>query len=311
MGLLIEEIVEAWFGAEFFLQHEYAFVFQDPADLGFGVENVAKYASAGRAGLEARGELAIAGLVHAVGALLHDALGTDAVGKVALNGSDFLLGDFWLGPIEATSVVGAGGFAVAAADAPIIIYGDDAVLFFPSGFYRTDVYARWVVALLALHRHVEGVGFRNRAFVVDLAVLDIERAFLHLQHANVGVAGFAVVVVLHVTGLGALAAAHADREVEGVSKFDSRLRFGVGDGDVCPVVFLGLSLEPFDDFFHLLGGELLVVVLQKFVDGLVGSPTRERSNRFSKSGGTESGSDAFDDGASADAGGSVLVCHNK
>lgn len=88
-------------------------------------------------------------------------------------GVDFFLGNFGFGPVEAAGVVGAGGLAVAAPDAPVVVDDDDAVFLFPGGFDRTDVDAGWIFALLALDGHVEFVGLGNGVVVVGITVFHV------------------------------------------------------------------------------------------------------------------------------------------
>jgi hypothetical protein len=59
--------------------------------------------------------------------------------------------------------------------------------------------------------------------VVGVALLEVDRALLHLKHADVGLLRGAVVIVLLVAGLGALAAADADAEIERVAELHAFL----------------------------------------------------------------------------------------
>ena len=155
MGLLVEEVEEVRFGAEFLFENEYTFVSQHGADLRSWIEQVAKDAGSGRAGFKAGRQLTLACAVQTEGAFFHHTLRADTVTEVTLLRVDFFFGDFRFGPIETTSVVWTGGFAVTAANAPVVVDNDDAVGLFPSSLDRTNVDARWILALLALDRHVK------------------------------------------------------------------------------------------------------------------------------------------------------------
>ena len=128
------------------------------------------------------------------------------------------------------------------------------------------MHARRVVALLALDRHVELVRVRHGVIVVGVAVFEIHRAFLHFQHADVAVAGRAVVVVLMMAGLGAAPAADADAEIERVAEFHAFLRAVVTDGDLRAIVFPGILLKVLKHCGELLLVELTIVLLEKLID---------------------------------------------
>ena len=114
----IEEVEEAGTGTDVLLEDVDPLVGEHPADVRVRIVEVPEDAGAGGTGLEAGRHPTVAGAVQAEGALLHDALRADAVGEVALVGVDLLGGDDRLLPVESACVVGAGRFAVPAADAP-------------------------------------------------------------------------------------------------------------------------------------------------------------------------------------------------
>ena len=137
---------------------------------------------------------------------------------------NFVGRDFRLLPIKSTSVIRAGGFAIAASDAPVVVDYHNPIFFLPSRFDRTDRNTGRVVALLALHRHVEFVVLGNRVIIGGIPTLDIDRTFLHFEHADVRLIRVAVVIVFFIACLHALAVAVANTEVNGVAELNSRNR---------------------------------------------------------------------------------------
>ena len=146
-----------------------------------GIENVAEFPRAGGADLDAGGIPAGAGALDAEMAFFHHALAPRPVAKVGHVGVQPLLGNRGLGEVEAPRPVGTGCLAVAAADAPVVVDHRDAVGLLPGGMHRADLDAGRILALLALHRHVEVALFRHRLrSVVVLGVVDVKRAMRHL-----------------------------------------------------------------------------------------------------------------------------------
>ena len=82
---------------------------------------------------------------------------------------DFFSGDLGGFPVETARMVGAGCFAVATADTPIVIDSNDTVRFLPSRLHWADLDARSVAALLALYRHVEFAFSGNGVVEVGIA----------------------------------------------------------------------------------------------------------------------------------------------
>jgi hypothetical protein len=77
-----------------------------------------------------------------------------------------------------------------------------------------------------------------------VAVLEIEAALLHLEHADVALVCASIVVVLDVTRLGAAPAADAEREVERVAELHALLGPDVLDVHLDAVSLERLGLEP-------------------------------------------------------------------
>lgn len=116
----------------------------------------------------------------------------------------------------------------------------------PGGFYRADVHAGGVFALLALHGHVELTLRRHGVIVVHVTLREIHGALLHLEHANVRLVSLTVVIVLFVTGLHAAATSDANTQIEGIRKLNVFLRLDVANGDLCPVFASRVRFKPGD-----------------------------------------------------------------
>ena len=155
-------------------------------------------------------------------ALLHRSLGSNSIGKVTLFRVYFFGRDLWLFPIKAPSVIGASGFAIATANAPVVINDDDPVFFLPGCFDRANRNAGRVVTLLALDRHIKLVDLRNGVIVGAIAVFQIQRALLHFKDANVRLIRAAMMIVLFVARLHAFSVAIALAQVDGVAEFHTR-----------------------------------------------------------------------------------------
>src|SRR5690606_21113316 len=119
------------------------------------IAQVTELARPGRAGLDARRIAAVADSVNTEGALLDDALRTEAVAEVVHVGIHGLGRDAGLGPVETACAVGTCGHAAAAADAPVVVDRHDAVGLLPGGVDRAGLHARCVATVLAGDRKVE------------------------------------------------------------------------------------------------------------------------------------------------------------
>src|SRR5512139_2126135 len=173
------EVVELRVGGELLLEDEDALRLHHLADLALGVEEVAELARADGADLHARGVAAVARALDAERALLHDALRPRPVPQVVLHRVQLLGRELRLRPVHVARAVRARRHAAAAADAPIVVDDDDAVRLLPRRLRRADLHARWVAALLALHREVELAGARHRVgLVVQLGVGEVDAVLL-------------------------------------------------------------------------------------------------------------------------------------
>src|SRR5262249_17014590 len=154
----VHVVPELRLGPEVLLEAEDLLVRQHPADLAVGIEEIAEDARAGGAGLHARRVPPPARALNAERALLHDAALPQAVAEIVLVRVHLVGGHHGLAPVEAARVVGAGGDAVAAADAPVVVHHHDAVRLHPRGLHRADVHARRPLAVGALRADVEVAG---------------------------------------------------------------------------------------------------------------------------------------------------------
>lgn len=117
--------------------------------------------------------------------------------------------------------------------------------------------------MVALDRHVEFVLLRDGMVVVGISLLEIERAFLHLEHPDVGLVAGAVVVVFLVAGFRTFPAADADAEVERVGELDVILGRNVLDVDFDAVALACFGFETFEDSGEFLASEFFVVLLKE------------------------------------------------
>src|SRR5664279_3507433 len=140
---------------QFFLEHQDPLVLDDVADLACRVQNIAELASANGADLHAGWVPAGARALDTEGALFHHALGARPVPQVVHVRVHLRGRKCRLGPVEMASAVRARSHAVAAADAPVVIDHDDAILLHPGGASGTDFGAGRIFALLAAHRNIE------------------------------------------------------------------------------------------------------------------------------------------------------------
>ena len=83
-------------------------------------------------------------------------------------------------------MVRAGGLAVAATDAPVVVNNDNTVLFLPGGFDRTDFDAFRLPTLLTGNWHVKKVVAGRLFFGIIVAGrFKIDGPFFHFQDTDV------------------------------------------------------------------------------------------------------------------------------
>jgi hypothetical protein len=126
------------------------------------------------------------------------------------------------------------------------------------------------------------------------AFLHVERAFRHLEHADVGLVRRAVVVVLEVTGLGAFAAADTDAQVQRITKLHAGLGPVILDAHLRAVACLRLLLQPAQDDLQVDRRKFLVVPLQELLGGDVTRPLSQWGNRLGERRRTEHGPDPLE-----------------
>ena len=237
---------------------------QDVRHLALRVQHVAELAGTGRADLQAGRQTPHAGPLQAEGALFHDPFAPRPVGQIGHLRIDLVVGKLGFCKVEAPRPIRTGRLAIAAADAPIVVDHRDAVRLLPGRLHGTDFDARRLDALMALDRHVVLVGVRHRGRrVVVIRALQIDAAFLHLQHADVLDLRRPRLVVLLDTGVHAAPAADAAAEVQAIHEFDPGQGRWIGQ--------LRRDVVPPSDFFAnagedlglVLGRHLLVVFLEE------------------------------------------------
>ena len=174
-----KEIIKLGFRVEVFLQPEYPFVFYEVPDFAVRIEQVPEFPRPRRAGLHAGGVASLPYPLDAERAFFHHVFHPRSVSQIMDLRIHFLRRHGRLRPVEDPPLVGAGGDAVPAADAPVVIHDHDAVRFLPGGLHRTDLHAGGIFALLALNGHVQeprfGDGF---GIVVMLRILQVDQASL-------------------------------------------------------------------------------------------------------------------------------------
>ena len=261
----VEVVKEPRRGAHFLLElNENALALEDVGNLAVGVEDVAELARPGGADFQARRIAARARALDAEVAFLHDSLPPRAVAQIRHFGVEAVLWNRRLGEVKPPRPIGAGRFAIAAANAPIVINDGDPVGFLPGGMDRANLDARRILALLALHRHVEVTLFRHgfrRIKVVGL--VNVQRAVGQLENADVLNFGIARLVVFRHAGVDAFAAADAARQIQAIDVFDAVHRFQIPHMGAQAVLLLHFVLDSFQNFVHVLRRHLLVVLLQE------------------------------------------------
>src|ERR1700690_1754520 len=118
---LVEVVEKPREGADLFLEDEDALGTENLGDLALGIEHVAELAGSRGAGLKARGEATGARAMKTEMALLHHALGPGAVGQVAHIRVQPVGRHRRVREVEPPGPVRARGFAVTAADAPVVV----------------------------------------------------------------------------------------------------------------------------------------------------------------------------------------------
>src|ERR1041385_798893 len=133
---------------------------------------------------------------------------------------------------------------------------------------RTNLDARWILALLALHGHVEESLFWHSCWsIIMVAFFHVHRAVRHLQHADVLNLWIARLIVFFHAGMNAFAAADASSQVQTINKFDAVHRLEIANMRADSVLALDFILNPFEDLLHVFGRQFLVILLQELFCG--------------------------------------------
>jgi hypothetical protein len=259
-------------GADVFFENVDTFVLEDVVNLTFGIEDVAKDASACRANFHTSGVFPGTGALEAEGAFLNDAFGTRAIAEVTLVRVDGFVGDLWFFVIEAASIVGAGGHTVAATDTPVVINDDYTIVILPGSFDGTGFGARRLPTLVALNGHVVFIFLRNFfRVVVVVGGFEINGSFGQLQDADVGhvniIRRVTMLVVLGHAGMGAFTTSNTAREVKRVGKTDSFGRLQVSDTGKNAVSFLTFFFQFPQDGLHPFWRKFFVMFLKQTIEG--------------------------------------------
>jgi hypothetical protein len=153
-------------------------------------------------------------------ALLHNTFDARSIAKIVSVGIGLFSRKLNLSPIELTGIVGTGGHASAAADAPIIVYDDDTVGFCPGRFDRTALDTGRVFAVLAGHGQVE-MSFVGNFLVIVVHIgmheIDALRLF-HFQDSDIVDLRIAGLIVLFHASINAFAATDAAGNIKTIAE---------------------------------------------------------------------------------------------
>jgi len=174
--LCLKEIIELRLGIQILFEPEDPLVINNISNFTIGIEKVSEFPRPRRTGFHAGWISSIPHPLDTEGALVNGTLHPWPVSKIVNGGVQFLLGNVGFCPVEDPPFIGTGGNAIPAADAPVIIDHHQPIRFFPGGVHRTDLHARRVFTVLALHGHVEKPFLRDLGrIVVMLGVFKIDQ----------------------------------------------------------------------------------------------------------------------------------------
>ena len=117
---------------------------------------------------------------------------------------------------------------------------------------------------------------------MHVALLHVHRAFRHLEDADVALMRRAVVVVLEVARLGALAAAVAHAQIQGIAELHAGLRLVIRNGHLRAVLFPGLLLQSVQHDLQINGRKFLIMPLQEILDRYIPRPFGQGRDRLGK-----------------------------
>jgi hypothetical protein len=109
-------------------------------------------------------------------AFFHGAFHSGSVSEIVDRGIDLFFWNVWLRPVEDPPLVGTGGNAVPATDAPVVVDHDDAIRFLPGGMDRTYFHTGRLLTLLTLDGKIDESLFRNQVrMIVMFRVFEVDQ----------------------------------------------------------------------------------------------------------------------------------------
>jgi len=247
---------------------EHPFGCQNLGNLALRIEDVAELPGSRRAHFQARRISARPGALNTEMAFFRDPDLARTVAKICHIQVEAVLRHRRFGEVEMARSVWTRRHAIAASDAPVIVDHGDPIGLLPCRMHRAYLDAGRVLALLALHRHIEEPLLRDFfRIVVVIRLFDIERTVRHFQHPDVLDLRGARLVVLVDTGMHAFAAADTPREIQAIGIFHTVHRLEIADMGAHAVLLFDLVLDPRDDLFHVIRSHLLIVFLEELLHG--------------------------------------------
>ena len=249
-GLLgLKEVVKLGICIQIFLEPEDPLILDDIPDLTLWIEKVSEFPGPRGTGLHTGRVHPLSHPLDTKGTLVHGTLHPRSVSEVVDRGIDLLFRKVGFCPVEDPSFIRTGCDAVPAPNAPVVIDHDKAVGFLPGGMDRTYLYARGVLAVLALNRQIDKPLFRNEGrFVVMFGVLKIDQA-TPLKPEDPDPVELMVrsgVIVFFDTGVDAFSAPDAPGKIQAISPEGIRKGLLRADLEFFPV-FFKVSLFQFGD----------------------------------------------------------------
>jgi hypothetical protein len=266
--LCLKEIVKLGLCIQVFLEPENPLVLDDIPDFTFGIEKVSEFPGPCGTGLHTGGVHPPSDPLDTKSTLIDGTLHPGSVSEVMNRGIDLLLGKIGFCPVEDPSFVRTGCHAVSASNAPVVIDHDEPIGLLPGGMDRAYLYARRVLAVLALNRKVDKPLFRYEgSFVVMFGVFEIDQA-TPLESENpdpVELMLRARVIIFFDTGIDASSTTDAPGEIQAISPEGIGEGFLRADLEFLPI-FVQVSLFQFgDDPLLFLRVHLSEMLLEKVI----------------------------------------------
>ena len=172
-------------------------------NLALWIQKIAKDPCSGGASLLASRHSLLPHTMKTERTLFHDPFGPWPITEVMGFGVDLLNGNLRFIPIKFARPIRTCRLAITTSDAPIVVNDHDAIGFLPGGFYRTSLYARRVVALLALDGKIRVIGFGYFSLVLMVAMFQVVGSMGQLNYTNVLNLGVTTLVIFGHTSLDA------------------------------------------------------------------------------------------------------------